>query len=322
VRHFFIQGGQNSRQKGSEKDLIATLLLAIPSFWPGLASIAQFFLPGVAANLLCKNPIKKTLSLLFIVFIVGSILAIFIASPGVPLILGQSIVIAGIILLSLEKGISGPETLIALTISLIVMDLTLMGILTGGDLKTPYNSILNSMLSEYDKGIALYKESYGKDLPIQMQAVVQSIRQTLITYMPGLLCAYLFFIGLLNILTFEKLSIFRGLPRLGPDFEKWQMPEQFVWLFICFGFMALFPQEEYNIIGKNGVFVTSLFYLIQGFSIIKYFFKVYQTPLFARILIYILIGIQWYGLLLIVFTGLMDTWFNFRSKIKGTNKVS
>jgi len=318
VRHFLSKNEYDKEQKGGKKELIAAFLLAIPAFWPGFTSIAQFFLPGVAANLLCQNPVKRSLTFLFFVFVSGSILAIFISAPSVPLILAQSVVIVGIILLSLNKEIPGPSALIALTLGLIIMELVFMMILTGGDLKTPYNAILNSMLSEYDKGVALYRESYGKELPLQMQEVIQSIRQTLITYMPGLLCTYLFFIGFLNILTFEKLSDIKKLPRLGPDFENWRMPEQFVWLFICFGFMALFPQEEYSVIGKNGVFAVSLFYLIQGFSIIKYFFKVYETPLFARILIYLLIGIQWYGLLLVVFTGLMDNW----SKIKRSQKVS
>ncbi len=305
--------GQDAFIKGAT---FSALFLVFPAFFLELSSFLQFFLPGIAASFLAGFELGSSLIFLFAVFVLAGILGATFGFAFVPMILSQGIVIAGILLISKERKISAPKALLTTFLGLTIMELAMVVGLTGGEIAAIYDQTLNAMLSEFDKGIKLYMENSSENISPQLNQVIAAMRNTLSTYFPSILGGYLIFTSFFNILSFNKFTKAKlGKLLIGPKFQEWQMPEILVWAFIIFGFMALINQSPYESIGKNGIVIVCIFYLIQGFSILKFFFITFETPFFARLLVYLLLGIQWYGLLFLVFLGLMDNWFHIRTKI-------
>ncbi len=274
-------------------------------------------MPGIAAAFFNLGSVRRSLLLLSLVYVAASLL--FLAAGMAPssLILAQAVVICGVLLISVWKKVEAPKTVIVMTIAILAMSLVVMGAASGWRFHHVYTKMVSSMTSEYDKAVELYKKNAGAQLPVQLDEIILQVKQTLVTYFPGIVCSFFVFLGLSNTLVFIKMNQARGrAENLAPDFHQWRMPWALVWLFILFGFMALLPTAPWNLAGKNGVLVVSVFYLIQGFSIMQFFFKVMETPAYVRYLVYALIGIQWYGLLLVVLTGLMDNWFDFRRRLE------
>ena len=274
-------------------------------------------MPGAAAAFLNFGTIRRSLLLLLMIYLGASLLFLAAGMAASLLILAQAVVICGVLLVSLWKEMEAPKTVIVMTLAILAMSLVVMGAASGWRFHDVYMKMVSSMTSEYDKAVELYKKNAGNQLPVQLDEIISQVKQTLVSYFPGIVCSFFVFLGLSNTLVFVKMNQARqSTHNLSPEFHQWRMPWPLVWLFILFGFMALLPTTPWNLAGKNGVLVVSVFYLIQGFSIMQFFFKVMQTPVYVRYLVYALIGIQWYGLLLVVLTGLMDNWFDFRGRLE------
>ena len=69
----------------------------------------------------------------------------------------------------------------------------------------------------------------------------------------------------------------------------------------------------FKFIGYNIILLASSVYLIQGLTIISYFFGKFNINVFLRILGYAVIFIFSNPLIIfIILTGIFDMWFNFR----------
>ncbi len=295
---------------------VAVGALVLPCLLSGLNSILQLFMPGVAAAYLNQPPFEARLLLLLMVYVAGSLLFTLAGMAVSSLVLAQAVVICGVLLISVWKSVDAPKTVLVMSLAIIAMSVVVMEISSGWKIHDVYMKMVSSMTAEYDKAVALYKKNAQADLPVQLDDMILQVRQTLVAYFPGIVCSVFVFLSLMNTLVFMKINEIKGrAARLVPQFHLWRMPWLLVWWFILFGFMALVHSEPWGLIGKNGVLVASVFYLVQGFSVIQFFFKIMQTPVYIRYLVYALIGIEWYGLLLVVFTGLMDNWFDFRKRI-------
>ncbi len=274
-------------------------------------------MPGAAAAFLNTCSFRRNLAILLAVYIAGSIIFLVTGMVASTLILAQASVICGGLLIAVWKRVEAPETFLVLTLSVICMSIIVMVVASGWNIQEIYTKMITAMTNEYDKAVELYKKNSNGPLPAQLDQLIISIRETLVAYFPGIVCSFFVFLGFANTITFTKLNSIKGREcNLEPEFDRWRLPWWLVWAFILFGFMAVVPEGIWPVIGRNGVLVLCVLYLIQGFSIMKFFFKVMDTPIYIRYLVYALIGIQWYGLLLVVFTGLMDNWFDFRTRIE------
>jgi len=309
--------GQKGKDTPLKNGVAATGALVIPCLVPELNSFFQFFMPGAAAAFLNSGSIRRGFMVLLAVYILGSTLFLATGMVASALILAQASVICGGLLIAAWKAIEAPKTLLVLTLSVICMSAIIMVVASGLEIQEVYSKMISAMTNEYDKAVELYKKNVNEPLPVQLDQLIIDIKRTLIAYFPGIVSSFFIFLSLSNIITFSKLNQIKGLERnLKPEFDRWRLPWWLVWVFILFGFMAIIPEGIWPDIGKNGVLILCVFYLIQGFSIMRFFFKVMDTPIYIRYLVYALIGIQWYGLLLVVFTGLMDNWFDFRTRLE------
>lgn len=131
-----------------------------------------------------------------------------------------------------------------------------------------------------------------------------------------IICAEFFLIFLnyfvVRIYLIKKYSIDDGMKA----FSLWKIDERVIWmLIICLGVFVLDKIIHNNVIFTvclNGTFLLANIYFIAGLSIIAFFLVKYSVPLFIQFFIYVLILI-WSGLsLVVILTGILDTWFNFR----------
>jgi len=171
--------------------------------------------------------------------------------------------------------------------------------------------------------------SIGENIKLYEQMDISSEQLTLIKDHAGQIAALLtrifpgmFLVGAslfisLNIFAARRLFHKHGLhyPEFG-DLTRWKAPEKMIWLFIGAGGMLLVEEGAVKYTGLN-LLITCLFiYLCAGLSVIGYFFKVKRTPVFFKVLFYVLIVIQQYLLLLVMALGLFDLWADFRKRIK------
>jgi len=117
---------------------------------------------------------------------------------------------------------------------------------------------------------------------------------------------------------------FQGRDPAFPDFGDlacWKMPDWVVWFVIAVGVMMIVPEEIVQIIGLNGLIILLFLYLLQGLSIVQFFFRKKNIPRYLRALFYTLIILYQYLLVFISAIGLFDIWVDFRkmnSPVKDT----
>ena len=302
--------------------IVAAAALMLPSLVPGLSSGLQFFAPGIAACFLEQSQdIRQKLFAASGVFILGSLILLFLGIPEGVLVLAQSVCIAVILVVYSWAGRTSPEALAACSLCLVVLSATVILLATGGKPMAAYHAMVEELSKEFDRGVEIYKQNAGDQVTSQIDTIMGQIKETMISFFPGILGSLFIFLSLVNIYVCNMCSKIRyNRELIGPEFDQWRMPPWLIWAFIVSGFMAIYPGEQISAAGKNIVTAVSIFYLIQGFAVMKFFFNTMKTPAFVRWLVYLLIGIQWYGLLMVVFTGLMDNWFDFRNRLEKNRK--
>lgn len=117
----------------------------------------------------------------------------------------------------------------------------------------------------------------------------------------------------LNILIGKLLFKARGMwyPDFG-DLSRWRIPDKLIWLVILAGVVLLIPLNPVKILSINLIIILLFVYLMQGLSIINFFFEKKNLPWFLRATGYFLIFVQQILLVLVVGLGLIDVWANFR----------
>lgn len=119
------------------------------------------------------------------------------------------------------------------------------------------------------------------------------------------------------------------LKRLGypakkvPPFSEWSLPRWVVWGFIL-GIIFLISGQHYKIeglttVGLNLQYFSSMLFLVQGFSVVSFYLKKYNTNNLVRWLILVMIFITPFLVGILVWVGLLDVWFDYRRLNRGDN---
>jgi uncharacterized protein YybS (DUF2232 family) len=122
-------------------------------------------------------------------------------------------------------------------------------------------------------------------------------------------------ISLSNILV-PKIYLAKRLKNeaFAPVFTQWKLPEPLIWVIITAGGLAFLGKGIFNVCGENALLVLSSIYFLQGLAVVAFYFERLKVPAFIRWITYILLCIQWYGLILIVIIGVSDVWFDLRAR--------
>ena len=144
------------------------------------------------------------------------------------------------------------------------------------------------------------------------------LAQAMIAVFPGLMIMGSILMAWANLMVGRAfLARTVTLPPPLDDFKDWRAPERLVFALIFGGFGTLIFQGALMIVAINVLMVVCLIYFFQGISIMSFWFNRKGIPLFLRVTMYALIGLQQYLVVVVAAVGLFDLWFDFR-KLKGT----
>lgn len=179
----------------------------------------------------------------------------------------------------------------------------------------PYNELLLQIDRGFSNGLMVYEKS--ADLTPEtienLRRAVNLLQEYFPKFLPGLLVSVLLSTTWLNLaLGNWLLRIFRVEPNPWPEYSRWKLPDQMVWLVIISGIIFLMLPGPVNLIGLNGLIICCTLYFFQGLAIAASLLNRWSVPGFFRVLIYALIFIQTYGIIILSFLGLLDVWADFR----------
>ena len=194
------------------------------------------------------------------------------------------------------------------------------GIGTGG--------LYKDVISNLDAGLVevgeTLKGNKGLDpeQALEIESTVARLRELLPTIMPGLLLTTMLNTIFFNMLAGQVLLRRKSAELVSwPPFSDWKLPEPLVALVILAGFCLLTPWPLAKDAGLNLLMVAGTLYFFQGLAILSSFLNRWSVPGLLRVLIYLLLLVQAYGVILLAIAGLADVWADLRRpRIVATNK--
>ncbi len=159
----------------------------------------------------------------------------------------------------------------------------------------------------------------NKEIPADVKANLDKVLKTMEEVLPKLIPSFLVCIAIItvwmNLLVYN--TIVRRLEREEhvpwPPYKHWAIPDKLIWLPLI-GIGLTFLSDNLLYLGLNLIIISALIYFLQGLAVVIYLFDRWNVPLFLRVLFYLLLIFQSYGVIFISLLGFMDVWFEFRKK--------
>ncbi len=281
----------------------------------GLAPLSQLVVPGLLVPVTEGLELGLANSIVGVAFVFGVLFCWLSRRPEALVWLIQTAGLTIIFVVARRQGWSGIKAILAGLVFLCLTFLVLLGIGSGHGLVGGYNDLVQAVSKEIDQSLALYRETSPAAYKADIKEGFLWFRSTVIYFLPGLLALVYLFTSLTNILIARMyLAIRLKVDAFGPAFIEWKLPYQLVWATIVAGGLAFLGKDIYKVEGNNALLVLGAMYFLQGIAILAFYFRRFKVPRFVRWIIYILLTIQWYGLLILVIIGLSDVWFDFRSR--------
>ncbi len=149
----------------------------------------------------------------------------------------------------------------------------------------------------------------------KMQSLISKTLKVILLLLPSILIIFSWMSIWICFIFLKKISkktnsFFYGLKE---NLLLWRSSDYFLLLPIAGIIISIFSVGIFKYIGYNIILLTASVYLVQGLTIISYFFSKFNINIFLRILGYVLIFIFSNPFIIfIVLTGIFDMWFNFR----------
>lgn len=296
------------------KGAVAAALLVAPFWIGGLGPFSQFVVPGLLVWVGEGLGIRLASSIIAGAFLLGALLLVWGGLPEALLWFSQSTGLAVMLLLARSRSWTGTTTLLAGFVYLCLTFVAAMGLGTAGNPMLAYDQLEQEIGRDLDQSLALYREAYPSVPEEEVAVWFTSVKASVIRFLPGIMGLIFLATGLTNILIARRLSM-RERKAFGPEFSLWRLPDQLVWAAIAAGALALIGDEPFKTGAENALLVLGGVYLLQGLAVTAFYCRRFKVPVFVRWLIYVLLGIQWYGLLTLALVGLSDVWFDLRSRV-------
>jgi uncharacterized protein YybS (DUF2232 family) len=108
----------------------------------------------------------------------------------------------------------------------------------------------------------------------------------------------------------------RPYPELG-DLSRWRLSDFMIWPLLLAAGALLIPGEAVRWTAINVLIVFLFLYFLQGLSVVSFFFRKKNVPLFLRGAGYVLIFLHQIPLMVVCLFGITDVWLDFRKILKG-----
>jgi len=183
----------------------------------------------------------------------------------------------------------------------------------------PYQHLVAMLDSGFAQSYELYRTSaeLPPEIQINMAAVILEIRSLIPRILPGMLCSTVLVTVWINQLLYHRiLSRRRPDKIIWPPYSTWKLPEQLVWLPISASVLFLSGHGILKDLGLNALLISGTIYFFQGLAVVIHLQKKWKIPAYLKIILYLMLIVQSYGLILITLLGLGETWINIRGPKK------
>ncbi len=189
---------------------------------------------------------------------------------------------------------------------------TIYGIFSGIE---PYRHLVNLLDAGFAQTYELYRTN--NELPAEMQArlatVIVELRELIPRILPGILCCSILVTVWMNQVVLNSLLLRRHPDKTKrPPYSYWKLPEQLVWVPIAATTLFLLGSNGLKDLGLNMILVSGVVYFFQGLAVFIHLLGRWKVPAYLRVLLYVMLVIQSYGLVLITLLGIGETWMNIR----------
>lgn len=179
----------------------------------------------------------------------------------------------------------------------------------------PYSHLLELLDAGFTQTFEVYKSN--TDLPadvlLELDRVITELKLLVPRILPGVLACMVLMTVWMNMVAGNTLLLQRN-PEKAPwsGYSRWQLPEQLVWLPILALVLTLIGQGRMRDTGLCLLLVAGLVYFFQGLAVFIHLLERWKVPRYLRVLLYLLLVIQSYGLIMLAVLGIADVWINFR----------
>ncbi len=180
------------------------------------------------------------------------------------------------------------------------------------------NGIYMNLQIQMEKSLKIYEETgINKENIELVKESFATVLNIIKTSFPAIIFIINFLIVSINLLFSKKIL---GLELKISSFKTWRLRDECIWVFIICALMTfLFKYAKFQsgyLIGLNLLIIISAVYLVGGLAIASFFFDKWKVFPFVKVLIYVLVFTSPIFLMLIIILGLIDFWFDFRSRNK------
>ena len=178
-----------------------------------------------------------------------------------------------------------------------------------------YGTIHEQAAIVINQSIEAYRQAgVGAEQIEIIEENIQWLAKWIVLLMPSAIMTAFITLSVGNYIGYKFLKT--RLPYLpAPDPKPllfWSPPDKTVFAAIIGGGMSLLPATAFRALGLNILFITGTLYTLSGFCILQHFFIRSRLPFFIRWTGYILLLLQPFLVLIVIFLGLFDLWFDFR----------
>ena len=226
-----------------------------------------------------------------------------------------------------RSAAAGDDEIITIGKGILVLGLSwlvfwsIFGIIQGIN---PYASLIDTLDTDFVQAYDIYSKE-GK-LPaetlVSLDQIVNELRSIIPKIMPGLLACSVLMTVWLNLVVANSLWQ-RLLPGQSPwrKYSDWRLPDNLVWVPIAASITLIIGNGIVSNAGICIIIVASMIYFFQGLAVFLYFLERWKVPVYLRILIYVIMVLQSYGLLILIIVGFADVWVNFRQRFNGEQQI-
>ncbi len=189
---------------------------------------------------------------------------------------------------------------------------TIYGMATG---MNPYNHLLELLDAGFTQTFDVYRQNADipADVLLDLDRVVGELKQLVPRILPGVLACMVLMTVWMNMVAGNTLLLQRTPEKAPwPGYSNWRLPDQLVWLFIVALGLALFGKGGIRDAGICLLLVAGMVYFFQGLAVFIHLLERWKVPRYLRLLFYLLLIIQSYGLIMLAVLGISDVWINFR----------
>lgn len=299
----------------SSKWTLASIVLLLPIIINGIAPLLQLVAPGILVVLTEGISLALASSIILGNLALGLLLCWLLMRPEALIWLIQTVGLAMVLMVARKKDWSWIKALLA---GFAYLCITFVVVLSAGsdhDLLDGYNKIIQVISEDLDQSLALYKEKSSGIYQVELEKWFYQFKALIIRFLPGLMGSVFVIITLSNILV-PKIYLAKRYENeaFAPTFTQWKLPELLIWVIITAAVLAFWGDGIFHVCGENVLLVLSSLYFLQGLAVVAVYFEKLKVPGFMRWIIYILLCIQWYGLIFVVIIGVSDVWFDLRNR--------